>query len=67
MKTDAQYAEETVKVVTGLLGLMQPRSKIELDRVIMIASMLVEASIKEHVEQALARSAEVAKNGMEGK
>lgn len=67
MKTDAEYAEETVKIVTALLGLMQPRTREDLDRVTKIAASLVEVSIKEHVEQALARSAEIAKTGMEGK
>jgi len=67
MKTDKQLAEETVKVVLGVVALMRPNSPQDFDRAQGIAAMLVEHSIREHVEQALASSANAASGIMEGK
>lgn len=66
-KTDTEFAQETVKLVAAILALMQPASHAELEKVINIAARLVETSVKERIDQVLARSAEITKNGMEGK
>lgn len=67
MKTNKQLADETVKVVLGLVALMRPDTKERFEQVQELAKMMVEASLDEHVKELLEGGAEAAKNVMEGK
>lgn len=67
MKTNKEFATETVKVVMGLISLMRPTSKTELDMAMEMAAMLVETSVDQHMEQHLNAAHDAARAATEGK
>lgn len=67
MKTNKEFATETVKVVMALIGLMRPSSKTELNMAMDMAAMLVETSVEQHMEEHLNAAHDAARAATEGK
>jgi hypothetical protein len=67
MKTNKEFADECVKVVATIIGLLRPQTHAEFTQATDVAARLIEASVEAHMAEHFDTAAKAAQSATEKK